>query len=71
MAYSLQTSTSEPQDDITVIGTLLRTISWNNSSNLIASGRQVVMMKILITFCVKSNGHCVMLLWWLLSHDLK
>ena len=42
MAYSLQTSSSEPQDDIIVVEMLLRSISWNNGCNLIISSGQVV-----------------------------
>ena len=71
MAYSLQTSPSKPQDNITVVGMLLRSISWNNGCNLVISSGQVVTTKILIAFGMKSNSHSVMLLCWLFPHDLK
>ena len=71
MAYSFQTATFEPQDNITVIRTFLRFISRNNSSNIVISCRQVVTLKILILVNMKSDDNSVMLLFWLLSHDLK
>ena len=71
MAYSLQTSPSEPQDDVMVVRTLLRSISWNNGCNLVISSRQVVSMKVLIAISMKSNSHSVMLLCQLLPHDLE
>ena len=71
MAYSFQTATFEPQDNIMVIRTLLGSISRNNSSNLVISRRQVVTSKILILVSMKSDGNSVMLLFWPLSHDLK
>ena len=71
MAYSLQTSPSEPQDDVTVVRTLLRSISWNYRCTLVISSRQVVSAKVLIAISMKSNSHSVMLLCGLLPHDLE
>src|SRR5882757_4313151 len=62
-------TTLKSQDDVTVVRHILRTISRNDSSNLISSGK-IISSTISSLLEVNAHKDMGMLLWRLLLHDL-